>query len=201
MAIETIESLRVVSQWIPQMPGAWIALDIDDTLLRSPRFEGSEKWYEGLIEERVAQGEDRISATHAANGEWEALHLTLQPLLVDKKSPEWITEWRQKEFRVLGLTARAPRFAPRTKEQLTALRLSLHQENLNLVMDEVTQLIEGILYVGPLGNKSEALMKLFPLWGTPPALIFIDDKRSHLEKMEKALEKVNLPFRGGWIKR
>jgi hypothetical protein len=196
MPIEKIKSLIEIEPWLDRSPLSWLVLDIDETLVTTREFPGCEKWYEERVSIHSALG--KVAAIQKANEEWEQLHLKTPVVCVENSIPEWVASFRQRPSPMIAATARAPRFAERTRSQLKEAGIEILPFGQNLQLSD-TVYEGGILFVGPLGDKGRALRELFLTLGTPLSVIMVDDKRHHLESAETHLGQAGIGFQGAHI--
>jgi hypothetical protein len=186
---DTLEPLFAQAAADPD--GTWIVLDIDETLLRCEAYEGSEAWYDERAQRHLQNGKTPEQAEWEANREWESLHQSLQPVLVEQKAPMWIRQWRQQGGPLLAVTTRDRGFADRTLEQLRAMGLDFGTvpgwpEPLDL--GKSGSYTRGVLFVGPVGDKGASLERFFlQLSVLPKRVFFADDRAAQVRSVLKML--------------
>ncbi len=196
MPIEKIKSLIEIEPLLTLDPQAWLILDIDETLVTTEKFPGCEKWYEERVHHHKTLGTE--AAVEKANAEWEEIHLKTAVVCVEKSIPFWLASF-QKTRRTIAATARAPRFAKRTRAQLKEVGIEFSGSGETHELSNSASYQNGVLYVGPLGNKGSSLTELFLKIGKPASVVMVDDKLHHLEGAETKLNGVSVAFRGGHI--
>lgn len=196
MPIERIKSLSEIEPWLRLLPEAWLVLDIDETLVTTQEFKGCEKWYEERVKHHHALGPK--ASVEKANEEWEAVHLKTPVVCVEDSIPVWVAAFQQARP-TIGATARAPRFAERTRAQLKAAGIEFQPFKRDQTLSQFASYQNGILFVGPLGNKGLSLKELFSTIGKPPSVVMVDDKIHHLQSASEQLASLGVAFRGGHI--
>jgi hypothetical protein len=190
--LEEINSLKALFDKAAQAPvdGSLVVLDIDQTLLRCASHWGSEPWYEWVVRQNTQAGLGEVAAILAANAEWEKAGQVVDFVPVEKAAPTWLSEW-QKHGHVMGLTARHIRIAGRTTEHLrgNGFVLTGAQEcQARLDLGELGVYENGVMYVGPVGEKGPALAELVRrLPRRPERIYFADDKSHHVLSVRKIL--------------
>src|SRR4051812_29148409 len=152
-----IDNLTVLLEKALHGPaGAWVVLDLDETLLTTQGYFGSETWYEKLIENHCLRGVDVKTASGLANAEWEKAHATLEMLPTEPEVLPMLQDWNGT---LLGLTCRRGEFAGRTREQLSIAGYPFFAPAgiADRDLGVFGHYKGGVLYVGPVGNKGRSL--------------------------------------------
>lgn len=175
--------------------GTLLIFDVDQVLLRSPGPYGSEPWYDWLIQTGMQSGMTEEAATLKANVEWEAANIAHPNVAVEAETAERLARW-QKQHAAMGLTARTVSFAARTQEHFESVGIRFHgvpgaPESLSLSASE--GYLDGVLYVGPLGSKGEALTKFLPHCRRPERIGFIDDRPDHPLSVAAGAQALGIP--------
>lgn len=175
--------------------GTLLVFDVDQVLLRSPGPFGSEPWYDWLIRKGMQSGMSEESATLAANSEWEAANLKYPNVAVEPGTAERLARWQARQP-AMALTARTARFADRTQEHFASVGIQFKGvpglgESLGL--GPLGDYHDGVLYVGPLGSKGEALEKLLTHCLRPSRLGFIDDRAEHVGSVGRIAQRLGIP--------
>lgn len=194
---------------LPVDDATLVCLDIDDVLLQTTQYIGSEKWEADLVAElQTKHGMPEPQARGTAGQVWRALHW-----VVDSECPEGVATaevtrtLQQRAVRVIGLTARDEVLIPLTDRQLTAAGISfagdkpVANRQLGVLSEEgkPTVLSGGIIFCGG-ASKREALLAFLreplspgaePMAYPPPidqirSVVHVDDKHSHLKDLVRA---------------
>ena len=103
-----------------------LCLDLDDVLLKTTQYTGSEAWEVALVQELMERhGFPEPQARGVAGQLWRGLHW-----VVDSEPPEGTTtaevvgQLQRRALRVIGLTARDAVLIPLTVRQLAAAGIS-----------------------------------------------------------------------------
>jgi hypothetical protein len=108
---------------------------------------------------------------------------------------------------MMALTARTLDIAERTIAQLKSIHIqfdghSLQDKDLKIPASELGSkddalFTRGVLFVGETNNKGKVLAHfLDQLHYHPEKIVFVDDKRKHVDAVEAALAKVGVPYIG-----
>lgn len=177
-----------------------IVCDIDNTLLRASQHSGSVAWGDYLIAQLELKGISKQQAEEVESIFWKAIQPYVKVETVDPETPAIIREIQNRKISILGLTARAPDEIDYTTKQLLSLdiNLSSHEQNLSiserLRMGKYDALYDqGILFSTPFNKKSNVLFHFLKKHEFfPECIIFVDDKWSHVEDVEKACNEENI---------
>lgn len=175
-------------------PGTWLVLDVDETLLRSPTHYGSEAWYYEQVDKHEKSGLTEHDATLAANADWEKSQTDDTMVAVEQSAGPGLSQW-QKRHVAMGLTARSTRVAALSHRQLTKEFLNVRgvPNVADFKLDADTHYFEGVLYVGPVGNKGQSLSRFIQTLETKPKhVIFVDDREGHLKTVTAELKALGI---------
>lgn len=183
----------------------FIVCDIDNTLLRGSQHLGSVAWGDYMVAQLERKGISKQQAEEIENILWKTVQPYVKVKLVDPKTSEVIQEIQNRKISIVGLTARSPDEVECTTNQLLSLGIDLSFEGRHpfvsttcLSMEDRDALYDkGILFSTPFNKKSSVLFSFFEKYSIfPECIIFIDDKRSHVEDIEKACKELNIHFVG-----
>lgn len=175
--------------------------DIDDTLIDSPTMLGSKEWRAYIK-----------AKTGKKAGNWHDI-LTLYlarnyPVVtVEKETAEFVRCLQNRGNAVFGLTARERQKWYDTPVQgidaLTALQLSLvgihftDHPSFSYLYDD-PEYYQGVFFVD-LDLKGDYVTKLFKNQKQlPERVVFVDDKKKHVESVAEALTDLNIPHACYW---
>lgn len=179
--------------------------DVDDTLLDFPHMVGSRAWRRYIV-----------SATeYDSRCNWhDVLSLFLNinyPVVgVEKITAEYIQELQEKGHSVFGLTTRERNIWYTTPveeidiltiQQLESIGVSLNAKSLNPSLSYLIQApeyYEGVFFCD-IDSKGEYLTRLLKGAGNlPPHVIFVDDKKAHVEAVALALSELGIEHECYW---
>ena len=197
--LQTTRSLKILwESAAARLPGdVLVALDVDETLLRSPDFFGSEKWYDKRIRECEDEGLSESDAVWKANDEWELANQALWLVAVEEDTAARLAQW-QTHSPAMGLTARTPRYAKRTFEQLAKVGMFFQGARgaKDTDLNRLGSYEAGTLYVGPEGDKGKSLAAFLErLPKLPDAVFFADDRPAHIESMQREMARMGVECR------
>ncbi len=182
-------------------PKTLVILDIDDTLLIPVQTLGTDVWFCHRLEFYL-KDHDYPEALDKALAEWEAVRHLTHVKIVEEGTPEIIGNLQANHTVVMGLTTQGVALATRTIKQLHSLSIDLfktapsHEDHYFLNHKQGVLYRKGILFTSG-SPKGEALLKLLDtLDDYPERIVFINDKKSHLEDVERSLTLRGIPFTG-----
>lgn len=179
-----------------------ILLDIDDTLIVSKQMLGSDPWFEHRWKSYRDEGLSLSDALEKSVAEWVIMcHLT-QTEIVEPGTETLIQKLQREGNLVMGLTSRDFSLATRTRTQLREHHIDLShsapcpKDHYTCIDGHGVLYRHGILYTS--GRcKGEALFKICEQMGfTPKRILFINDKLSHLQDIEKSAQEKGVEFIG-----
>lgn len=179
-----------------------LILDIDDTLIVPAQMLGNGKWFEYRWDLHEAQGLTHREALEKTLAEWEAIRHLSQMRLVEPEIPNVVSSLQKQAVDLMGVTHQGLALATRTAAQLKELNIDLSLSTLVatdrcIEVDGHTVLFrKGILFTSGK-SKGDALFTLFDEIGkTVTRIVAVDDKRVHLEDLEKKAELRGIEFLG-----
>lgn len=194
-----IKSLDDLAKHFPDDEDTLVALDIDQTLIRSLEYVGSEPWYDERIRHWQQSGLSEVEAVYRANEEWERAQKTDSVVCVERSTASYLKKWQdRRDLKVMALTARRWEIAELTQAQLKHAGLAFDQGvpfSLPLTLSSETKYERGILYVGPMGDKAASLSGFLARLPKPPTFIaFIDDRPGHVARMSEFAEALGIAY-------
>src|SRR5436190_19520144 len=96
-----------------------VIFDIDNTIARYQHDFGSDEWFSYLVNQKINQGYDHLSAVYTVLPLAYYAHFNLSLILTNIILPSLIRNLIQQNIHVIGLTSRGIYLAERTHEQLT----------------------------------------------------------------------------------
>jgi hypothetical protein len=178
-----------------------LIFDIDNTVIETAQYVGSDQWFYHRLKEYVKQGFDEQKALQVVLPEWVSIQKRTNVNLVEPITSRVIETWQKNGWEVMGLTSRGLELAERTVWQLQSVGIDfakaspvLHEMNFKNNPDAIFR--DGILYCSGSG-KGSLLFQFFQNSGFfPKKVLFVDDKESHLRHVENACVEHQVPFVG-----
>jgi len=198
---EIVETVKFQTIQKYSTPKTLVILDIDDTLLLPVQTLGTDVWFQYRVKQNEAK-EEKSVAFEKALAEWEAIRHLTKVKIVEQGTEKIIQEMQKKKFVMIGLTTQGLALATRTVQQLQSLQIDLSQtaptkNDIVFTIGKHSVLFRhGILFTSGT-DKGEALFKLLGMVGfLPEKIVFINDKATHLQDVEKTCVARGIPFVG-----
>lgn len=194
--------------------GTLVCFDLDNTLIRAEQMLGSDQWWDDLTNGFAAAGMTEKKATDKAYDIWLPIQKVSRFIPVQPDGPAIVRGFQDRKILVMGLTARPSRYSSFTSTQLASIGIDFRRspprsKALDLLLKDSAHYENGILFVGEHNSKGEALKAFLDATGLKPGkIVFADDKKKHVEGMEKIFGSgpiAYVGFRYGgadeWVKR
>lgn len=103
---------------------------------------------------------------------------------------------------IMGLTHRQPSLVDSTLRQLASLSWSFQptapvKDIVVVPAATPTMYKEGVLFTGEYNKKGEIFARFLSIIGQKPKkIVFVDDKRSHVEDVERAVKALDISYVG-----
>lgn len=204
--MQPIESLTYIQPYVQQLKtDGVLVLDIDETVLHSGEGPGSEPWYDERIRGSIAKGMSEDDAVLEANDAWEKMQSGLPVYLTEPVLLEILADCKKRGVPAMGLTARRPEMASATRVQLTRLGVNFLEsawEAKEIAVSSLVHHVDGVVYGGPLVDKGLAFAQFLEVVGRKPAaLVFVDDRIDHIERMIRHCKRLGIAASCFWYKR
>lgn len=180
-------------------PETWVFLDLDNTVFETHQTLGSDHWFDRILQKYFEEHQHWPKALERAVQHWTEVqnHAPMRPVEAD--TPQMIRELQSNGLPVIGLTARNKQLADRTVRQLSEMDVDFNLStpahghlNIDPEAGEI-QYQDGIIFVGEIRNKGEALSRFLRLvQAKPKHIVFADDKEYHARSVEKVLQDANI---------
>lgn len=176
--------------------------DLDDTILVPLQMIGSDEWFSHRINKHRADGMQPQTALEKTVAEAQAVRQLTQMKLAEPGTDKIIQSLQKKGICVMGLTVQAAAVAMRTNQQLKANNIdltvnALSKEDQYFPLNGQNMLYKNNILFTTGTSKGEALFTLLDkIKMTPKRIVFIDDKASNVEDVEKWAKKRNVQFIG-----
>jgi uncharacterized protein DUF2608 len=177
----------------------WVLFDIDDTLLESEIQAGRSKWFDHEFAKCISKGMNKKEAVESIDAEFFKI-ADLCPIRTPEPEIVFLLQQvKEMSGAVLGLTARGPHLNQITSKQLDRLNIDLLSHAPTIHHSEFAPAChyeQGILFSIDQ-KKGPALSRLLEKSGTlPQKIVFIDDKKRHLQEVEEILSDLGISFIG-----
>lgn len=177
-----------------------IALDLDNTLIKSVTALGSPEFASARKTHMEAQGitPDDAFNTMLNDFAYIAHHDSFE--LVEKESIMLLNHLAASNIPFLGLTGRAMNISQCTLDKLHFLNIRFNffiDKNIFLYLPFIACYTKGILFCDMHNPKEDVLVKFFETINyKPDLLIYCDDGIKYLEAMQDAMNKLGIAFEG-----
>ncbi len=191
-----------------------VCFDLDNTMIRAEQMLGSDQWWDDLVDGFVAAGMAEKQATEKAYDIWLPLQKISRFIPVQPDGPAVVRGFQDGGVLVMGLTARPSRYSSLSSVQLASIGIDFRRraprgEPLALHLRDAAHYENGILFVGEQNSKGEVLKAFLDATGLKPGkIVFADDKKKHVEGMEKVFGRGPVAYVGfryggadAWVKR
>lgn len=179
----------------------WLVLDLDNTVFEGKQALGHTDWFYDKAFAMMRDGGLSIEeATRECYPEWIEIQKVCP---VKPVEPAFIPALKKFLGNVImGLTHRQPSIAASTISQLESLGFSFYPYAPVKNTFEVTSLtptlyVEGVLFTGEYNKKGEIFVRFLSMIGQKPKkILFVDDKRGHVEDVGRALSEEGIEYIG-----
>lgn len=183
-----------INDCIPHIePDTWVLVGLDNTTFESKQALGHIEWFDENARKKMENGMTLEEAIKEIYPEWIRIQERCPVKYVEKEFIPALKDLQKQAIVVLGLTHRQPSLAKATFNQLHSLDLDFSltdpiQKELIVESETATKYKNGILFTGEYNKKGEILVKFLSMTKhIPKKIVFIDDKKNHVEEVELAL--------------
>lgn len=183
-------------------PNDWIIWDIDNTILETTQILGSDQWFTYFLGKKQAEGLSASEAVLEALKVYVSVQNTTKVRPVESDVLERIRRHQAQGNTVILLTSRGDYLEQATHNQMNDLDLSF---NHGVFQDQVftleagteKKLSKGVIFCSGGRNKGDCLEVVLNRLDTrPEKIVFIDDKLSYIDTVEKMADKLGIAFVG-----
>ena len=180
----------------------WLLVDLDNTLFEAKQALGHVNWFYDEIEERMQKGMSREDSIKEGYIGWVKTQrvCSVQPLEVDFVPA--LISLQNRGVVIMGLTHRWPIVAESTAIQVESLGLDFTKtapSKGSFVVPAANQALylRGILFAHDYNKKGDVFLSfLSEIQKMPTKILFIDDKKSNVEELEKTMSKYDVEYIG-----
>ena len=183
-----------------------VAFDIDSTLLLPAQMLGSDAWIVDQVKQAKAAGEDSRAAMDRIIGTWVRIQELTSVVPVEPETAALVAAAQQSGLRLMGLTARASTMAKVTGAQLHSAQIFFDRSAVSPKSfsfgAEGGWYEGGIVYGGWKSKEGHLLTRekgpllvefLRRLKLKPAKVLFVDDRASNVESVDRALAEAKIP--------
>jgi hypothetical protein len=180
--------------------GTLFVLDIDNTLIEPCQHLGSDQWFEHHLTLLKEQGTEHEEAVRQIFPIYTEVQKRTQVRHVDATVKKAFITMKEKGFSAMGLTKRDPSLADQTLKQLSSVEIHFHllaPSHTQKTGKELENCLyqDGVVFTAlGIGKGDPLLSYLKHLKEMPKHIVVVDDKRSNLEHIAKALKTLDIPF-------
>lgn len=180
----------------------WVVVDLDNTIFEGRQALGHTEWFYDKAYALMRAGMTLEEATKECYPEWIEIQKVCPVKSVEAAFIPALTLHQQRGVVMMGLTHRQPSLADSTIRQLGSLNWSFLPTapvKNTFVVPSATPTIYtgGVLFTGEYNKKGEIFIRFLSIiCQKPEKIIFIDDKKSHVEDVEKAVIEQGIQYVG-----
>ena len=185
-----------ISQFIDSQTTNLVVINLDNLLTHTSLPLAEDPVRKELERKLMHRGVPRNQIPAKAAAIWEYIQdqAILNPLLKDAATV--IGGIQKEKVPTLGMTDRGADSALRTTKELSEVGIRFSMGKVKISVSTIkgskgSQLIDGILYVGPLGNSVQSFYQMVnQINFIPQKLYYVDDNAERLEAIRKVLLKM-----------
>lgn len=200
---EIVET-KTVAEILPLIDAdTWVVLDLDNTVFEGKQALGHTDWfYDKAYALMRSEGISLEEATRACYPEWIEVQKVCPVQSVEQAFLPSLAPFQKQGIVMMGLTHRQPSLVESTLRQLRSLEWTFQptapfKDSLVVPSSTPTMYQEGVLFTGEYNKKGEIFVRFLSLIRQKPKkILFVDDKRSHVEDVEKAVVAQGILYLG-----
>ena len=180
----------------------WVLVDLDNTTFEGRQALGHTEWFYDNARALMKNGMTLEEATRECYPEWIVVQKVCPVKPIEAAFIPELMRLQQQGIVVMGLTHRQPSIADSTIRQVNSLGLSFSnsvpvKDSLVVPSETPTVYDQGILFTGEYNKKGEIFVRFLSMTDQQPKrIVFIDDKRGHVEDVEKAVSDLGIEYIG-----
>lgn len=197
--IHEIHHIKELEKYL--LGGELVIYDLDHTLIHLVQPFGNDHWFGHRYKEYQSKGLPKDEALHKTLFEWESIQRLSDVELVESYAGEQIRNLQEKGHKVMALTTRGLGMIQRTLHQLKQTGVDFTKappspREIHIMNPWGTLYRDGV-YFTENSHKGRGLFKLLDEIGFQPTrVLFINDKRDHIEEIEMVCSERKIPFTG-----
>lgn len=171
----------------------WLLVDLDNTTFEGKQALGHTEWFYDKARKKMKSGMTLEEATRECYPEWIEVQKVCPVKPVEAAFIPELMLLQEQGIVIMGLTHRQPSLVDSTLRQVNSLGLNFFdsapvKESFVVPSETPTKYVQGILFTGEYNKKGEIFVRFLSIINQKPKkIVFIDDKRSHVEEVETAL--------------
>lgn len=180
----------------------WLLVDLDNTTFEGKQALGHTEWFYDKAHKKMKSGMTLEEATRECYPEWIEVQKVCPVKPVEAAFIPELNLLQQQGIVVMGLTHRQPSLVDSTLRQVNSLGLDFSRsapvkDSFVVPSETPTQYVQGILFTGEYNKKGVIFVRFLSIVDQKPKkIVFIDDKRSHVEEVEMALMEQEIEYIG-----
>lgn len=202
MEAKIIET-RTIENILPLIDkDTWLLVDLDNTTFEGKQALGHTKWFYDKAHKKMKDGLTLEEATKECYPEWIEVQKVCPVNPVEAAFIPELNLLQQQGIIVMGLTHRQPSLVESTLRQVNSLGLNFFdsapvKDSFIVPSETPTKYVQGILFTEEYNKKGEIFVRFLSIIDQKPKkVVFIDDKKSHVEEMERALTGIGIGYIG-----
>lgn len=180
----------------------WVLIDLDNTTFEGKQALGHTDWFYDRAHALMREGMTLEEATRECYPLWIEVQKVCPVKPVETAFIPALVEMQKQGIIVMGLTHRQPSIADSTIRQVNSLGLNLlnsapDQSTFVVPSETPTKYTEGVLFTGEYNKKGEIFTLFLSIINQKPKkILFIDDKRGHVEDVGNAVSSLGIEYIG-----
>lgn len=180
----------------------WVLVDLDNTTFEGKQALGHTERFYDKAHDKMRNGMTLDEATREYYPEWIEIQKVCSVKPVEAAFIPALMLLQDQGIIIMGLTHRQPSLVDSTLRQVNSLGFSFFdsapvEDTLVVPSETPTKYVQGILFTGEFNKKGELFVRFLSMINQKPKkIVFIDDKRSHVEEVEIALMKQEIEYIG-----
>jgi hypothetical protein len=173
-----------------------VIFDLDNTVLEAKQMLGSDQFFGYLMELAKKRGLDENAAKEWSLSKAGYVQPRTGVQAVEAITPALIQSLQKRGIFVMALTARPAGWADSTLKQVASLGVDFRATAPRLIsapMESAGHFVNGVFFLTKKSNKGAAMLEILKQTSTSVnRVLFIDDKTSNIESVEKALAQTSI---------
>jgi hypothetical protein len=173
-----------------------VVLDLDNTVFEATQMLGSDQFFSYLVKLGTDQGLDLAAAKDKALEKASFVQPMTRVRPVESSTPLLVKALQDRGYKVMALTSRPGNWAQKTLLQVASVHIDFERTSPHLNPQQIAfagLYQKGVLFLAKDSNKGAALLTILKFSAQKfQRVLFVDDKASNVESVEKALDQTTL---------